>query len=164
MTARLPNAIVSGITVVSVSDLERPFAYSYSVRVPGFAERTGRRLFFQPAFFQKGERPLFATTERIHPIDFQFPWLEIDNVHITLPLGYRLENAEAPGSLEFGPIGKYEATARHDEAGQWLQLSRKFKWGVDGQIWIHQSQYANLKAIFDRVHESDNFVLTLRQK
>ncbi len=54
VNVRFGGAELSEIKIESANDPIKPFVYSYKVRVPGYAERTGKRLFLQPAFFQKG--------------------------------------------------------------------------------------------------------------
>jgi hypothetical protein len=105
-----------GIRMENVVDPVKPFVYSFHMRVPGYAQRTGKRLFLQPAFFQKGIAAMFSASTRKHGIYFHYSWTEDDTVTIDLPAGFALENAEAPQSfgardvtikpsLKIGPIG-----------------------------------------------------------
>src|SRR5207253_10552976 len=71
---QMSTAEFADIHIENVSDPAKPFVYAYRVRVPGYAQRTGKRLFLQPAFFQKGIGALFATSERKHDIYFHYPW------------------------------------------------------------------------------------------
>ena len=93
---RLSTAEISNIRIENVEDPLKPFVHSFHMKVPGYAQRTGKRLFLQPGFFHKGVGPLFPTSERKHPIYFHFPWMEEDHVTIELPQGYALDNADAP--------------------------------------------------------------------
>lgn len=68
--SRMSTAELSGIKIENVTDPAKPFVYQYHVRIPGYAQRTGKRLFLQPAFFQRGAGPLFPTSSRFYPIDF----------------------------------------------------------------------------------------------
>src|SRR5262245_58567930 len=69
---RLGGAEISDIKIEGANDPIKPFVYSYKIRVPGYAERTGKRLFLQPAFFQKGVGTLFPTSGRQHDVYFHF--------------------------------------------------------------------------------------------
>ncbi|MCI0666154.1 MAG: DUF3857 domain-containing protein, partial [Acidobacteria bacterium] len=75
---RLGGIELSEIKIESANDPLKPFVYSYKLRVPGYGERTGKRLFLQPAYFQKGIGPLFPTSIRQHDIYFSYPWMEVD--------------------------------------------------------------------------------------
>ncbi len=61
-------AEVSSVRIENANDLVKPFVCSFHVRVPGYAQRTGKRLFFQPAFFQYGKSPRFSATERKYDV------------------------------------------------------------------------------------------------
>src|SRR5581483_11812427 len=99
---------LTDIKIENVTDPFKPLFFSYKIKVPGYAERTGKRLFLQPAFFQKGVAPLFNTSARQHDIYFSYPWSEEDSVNIELPAGYGLDNPEAPASFPIGPVGDYK--------------------------------------------------------
>ena len=96
---RIPAAELSDIKVENVTDPVKPFTYQLHVRVPGYAQRTGKRLFVQPSFFQFGEGAMFPTAGRVNNVYFHYPWSEEDHVEITLPEGFALDNPEAPGSV-----------------------------------------------------------------
>lgn len=51
--ARLSSAQVTNVLVENATDSEKPFRYKYHVRIPEYAQRTGKRLFFQPGYFHK---------------------------------------------------------------------------------------------------------------
>ena len=88
---QMSAAEIANIKIENVSDHTSPLVISYRVRFPGYATRTGKRLFLQPAFFQHGLRPLFATASRKYPIYFHYPWSENDQVEFELPKGYALD-------------------------------------------------------------------------
>ena len=48
---RLPTAEVRSVEIENAADPELPLVVSYDVRIPGYGQRTGQRLFFMPAFF-----------------------------------------------------------------------------------------------------------------
>src|SRR5205085_7445653 len=71
---RLSTAELSNIVIENVTDPAKPFVYKYHVRVTDYAQRTGKRLFLQLAFFEKGILPLFVAGTRKYPIYFHYPW------------------------------------------------------------------------------------------
>ncbi|HEX2270393.1 MAG TPA: DUF3857 domain-containing protein, partial [Pyrinomonadaceae bacterium] len=66
--SQMSAAEITNIKIENVTDHVRPIVFSYRVRFPAYATRTGKRLFLQPAFFQHGLKPLFATATRKYPI------------------------------------------------------------------------------------------------
>jgi hypothetical protein len=127
----------------------------------GFAQRTGKRLLVQPFFFQRGTAPMFSAGDRKYPIYFPYAWQEHDSVTFELPPGYALDNAESPGSLNFGAPGAYKIklmTNSHQ-----LISDREFTFGSNGQILFETNTYAQLKKIFDEVQRRDEHTISLKQ-
>jgi len=72
---RLPGAEVTAVNIVHPEGVA-PLIYSYNVKVPGYAVRTGKRLFVAPAFFQRNTLQLFPNSERQYHLYFDFAWSE----------------------------------------------------------------------------------------
>jgi len=157
---RLGGAEISDIKIEGANDPIKPFVYSYKIRVPGYAERTGKRLFLQPAFFQKGVGPLFPISGRQHDVYFHYAWTEEDQVVIELPEGYALDNADRPGDLAFGNLGycKFRIGVTQDQRS--LEYNRSFQF--TGMLF-GKEHYPNLKKAFDALHQQDNHSITLKQ-
>jgi hypothetical protein len=160
VTSKMSTAVLSEIKIVSSNDSSAPFVYSYKVRVPGYAERTGKRLFLQPAFFQKNVGQLFPTSGRENDVYFSYSWTEEDHLTIDLPRGYTLDNADSPGSFNFGEVGSYTVKlgAANDPPALVYQRNLIF----DGLLFP-KSSYGDLKKVFDAIHQQDNHAISLKQ-
>src|SRR5262245_23785913 len=154
------GAEISDIKIENANDPLKPFVYSFKVSAPGYAERTGKRLFLQPGFFQKGVGQMFPTSSRQHDIYFRYPWMEEDHVVIELPEGYALDNAEMPGDLNFGDIGHCKIIIGVTQNQRMLDYKREFRF--TGLIFP-KTAYPNLKQAFDVLHERENHTITLKQ-
>jgi hypothetical protein len=161
--ARMSMAEISDIRVENVTDPVKPFAYDYKVRVPGYAQRTGKRLFLQPAFFERGRAPLFTTSERQSQIYFHFPWSEEDTVEIELPAGFALDNADAPQPFTANNISKYDVKIGVTKDGSKLVYQRNFFFGGTGALLFPLPAYPQLKTLFDELNKRDNHTITLKQ-
>jgi hypothetical protein len=160
---RMDTAEVSAIRIENVTDPIKPFVYEFHVKIPGYAQRTGKRLFLQPAFFQHGEPALFTTSTRKHEIYFHYPWSEEDEVTIELPAGFVLDNADAPDSFTGQNISEYKVTIAADKDQRMLLYKRKFFFGADGSILFPAETYHLLRQYFDRVYKADNHTISLKQ-
>jgi len=159
----LSTAELGNIRIENVTDPVKPFLYAYHVKVPGYAQRTGKRLFLQPAFFQRGVSPLFSASARQYPVYFHYPWLEDDEVEIELPQGFSLDNADAPSPFSGGPVGEYKPSVGVSKDGRTLVYRRKFFFGGGGNILFPVNAYPQVKNFFDMLNKQDNHTITLRQ-
>jgi uncharacterized protein DUF3857/transglutaminase superfamily protein len=158
--SQMSTAELSNIKIENVTDPDKPFVYSFHVRVPGYAQRTGKRLFLQPAFFRKGIGAMFPASTRKLPIYFHYAWKEEDNITISLPAGFALDNADRPEPLKAGDVAEYEVLIGVTTKGDELHYKRSFKFNA---LIIPASSYTPLKNLFDMIHESDNHTITLKQ-
>lgn len=161
MEKRLPGAEVTEVTIENVTDLSGPYSNSYRIRVRGYAQRTGSRLFLQPAVFQKGVAAIFQAIERKSEVYFDFPWAEEDLVRIELPTGYTLEESAQQKPVNAGPL-TYDAHVAIE--GDHLVLRRTQAVGKGGAILFPQSSYPALRAVFDSIHKADSRTVVLRRK
>ena len=161
--SRLSTAEVSDIKIENLTDPLKPLVYSFHVRVPGYAQRTGKRLFLQPSFFKHGIAPMFRAADRKNPVYFSYPWSEKDEVEIELPTGFTLDNADKPAPFSADIVSAYKIDLGTAEGGRTLILRREFFFGGGGNIIFSEQSYAQLKTVFDRLSESDEHTITLKQ-
>jgi hypothetical protein len=163
LKTRMSTAELTNIQIDNVRDYDKPFTYRFHIRVPGYAQRTGKRLFLQPAFFEKGIEPLFTTSQRKYRIYFPYPWSEKDEVEIQLPEGYELENPARPQPIDVGAASKYELRITITGDHRVLQCARDFFFGSKDNLLFEPDTYNAMKTYFEAIHEADNHTLTLKQ-
>jgi hypothetical protein len=162
--SQMSTAELTNISIENVNDPAKPLTLSFHLRVPGFSQRTGKRLFVQPAVFQKGIGPLFSAGDRKYPVYFHYPWSEHDEVSIELPEGYALDNADAPAPFASRPISEYTPRLSASTDGRTLVYKRDFYFGGDGNIVFPVNSYRQLKTFFDELHSQDNHSVSLKAK
>ncbi|MBX3293440.1 MAG: DUF3857 domain-containing protein [Acidobacteria bacterium] len=161
----MSTAEVSDVTIENLSDNALPVVQKYRVKVPNFAQRTGRRMFIQPSYFRHGVPPYFSSSTRLYSISFRFPWSEHDSIEIKMPSGFELENAESPGTIvDSGRIGQHATEIKIDNSSNTMMYDRKFYFGAGGNLVFPTSSYTNLKRMFDGFHDADAHAITLRQQ
>jgi len=161
--SRLSSAEVSNIVIENVTDPDKPFIYKYHVRVPDYAQRTGKRLFFQPGFFHKGIGAVFTTSSRRYAIYFRFPWSEEDHITIDLPKGFDLDNADRPNAISAGTISQHAIKMGITDDHRTFVYNRTFFFGGGNAIYFPVESYEQLKRLFDHVDKADNHIITLKQ-
>ena len=158
--ARMSTAELSNIKIENVTDQDKPFTYAFHVRVPGYAQRTGKRLFLQPAFFQKGIAAMFPASTRKLSIYFHYSWKEEDEITVELPAGFALDNADTPAPVKAGDVVDFKVWMGATTKGDALQYKRAFRFNA---LMFPVASYPQLKQVFDIVHEADNHTITLKQ-
>jgi hypothetical protein len=164
--AQMSTAELADVRIENVTDPLKPFTYTYHVRVPGYAQRTGKRLFLQPVYFEHGASQLFSSSDRKLPLYFHFPWSEDDTVEISLPAGYALDNADSPGGITpemTNHVSAHDIRMSVTKNNPTLILKRKFFFGGDGAILFPVSSYTTLRKLFEIVYKNDNHTITLKQ-
>jgi Domain of Unknown Function with PDB structure (DUF3857) len=163
--AQINGAEISAVTIDNVMDGNKPLIEKYHVRVPNYAQKTGKRLFLQPNYFAYGLGPVFSSTDRKYDLFFQYPWGENDEINITLPDNFELDNADAPADVaDPRKIGELNVKMLLDRAHNTLKYSRKFHFGGGGSVLFGAAMYTPLKGMFDSFHTADTHTLTLKQK
>lgn len=157
------SAEIESLSIENVNDPEKPFVYSFKIKVPGYAVRTGKRLFFQPNVFERGSQPRFTANARKYDVYFSYPYSEQDDISIQLPAGFKLENADMPATLKDNQgIGSHESAARITNDGKMLNYTRKFSFGNGGYIRFPAGSYSAIKGLFEAFNKADIHQLTLR--
>jgi hypothetical protein len=161
LTKMYPDAEIADTRIENAADPEKPLALHYHLKMSGYAQRTGKRILFPPFFFQRGESPLFSASERKFPIYFPYAWQEQDSVTFELPPGFALDNAENPGSLDFGAPGGYKIQMMTHGSHE-LIANREFTFGKDARLLFATDTYPQLKKIFDEVQRRDDHTISLK--
>ncbi|HUK91502.1 MAG TPA: hypothetical protein VLZ81_13955, partial [Blastocatellia bacterium] len=160
--SRIGTAEVTAVRIDNANDPDKPLVHTYHIKAPGYAQRTGKRLFLQPAFFEHGMTARFQTNQRKYPIYFHYPWSESDTVKIDLPAGYELDNPDAPAPLTSGTSTKYVVTIQVAKDKKTIYYKRDFFFGGGGSILFPATTYPNLKQLFDIIHERDEHTMSLK--
>ena len=154
---------VESYSIENMDDPEKPVIYKFKIKVPGFASRTGKRLFFQPNVFERSAKPRFTSSSRKYDIAFNYPYSEKDQITIELPSGFALENAETPYPLKDKQgIGVHNVSIGVRGQNE-LVYNREFSFGNNGFVRFDKASYPALKGLFEAFNKADVHQLTLRE-
>ncbi len=158
-------AEISGFMMENFNDGSKPYSYSFNVRVPNYAQKTGKRIFLQPGFFEYGTNPLFSSETRKYAIYFEFPWSENDEIEIELPKNFEADSVDSPGAVnETTGLAGLNIKIELNKETNVLKYSRQFSFGANGKIIFEAGAYKPLKLLFDSVHKADSYAVSLKQK
>jgi hypothetical protein len=162
---QISTAEISEASVAGLNEPSKPLVQKYKVRVANYAQKTGKRLFFQPGYFEFGSDPIFSSSTRKYDIFFRYPWSEEDTIDITYPKTFDLDNAEGPEDVaDPKRIGSDSVQIGVDRPANQLRYERKFHFGGNRAILFGSEMYSPLKGLFDAFHKVDTHMLTLKQK
>lgn len=156
--ARVGDAELSAVEIENATDPDRPVVERCHVKLPGYAQVTGRRLFLQPAVFHKAETPRYTLGRRRFPVMLKYAWAELDTVLITLPEGFTIEKPDAPAPFTIGDFGRYDAALEQLADGRTLRLRRSFEFS---RLNFQADEYPALKSDFEKLQRQDAFTLVL---
>lgn len=160
---RISTAEVSDISIENFADPEKPLVHSFNIKIPLYAQKTGKRLFLQPGFFEYGEKPLFTSETRNYDVYFHYPWAEKDSILIELPKGFEIDNADAPGRLtDPDRIGLLNIDIGISSDKSFMKYDRQFHF-ANGLMVFSKSVYPAIKTMFDKFHNADSHTITLKQ-
>ena|SRR5579875_559363 len=143
-------------------DLSKGVSVMYHVKIEGYAQRTGKRLFVTPAFFEAGIGSRFTQESRHQAVYFEYPWSETDIISLQLPDGYHLDHADAPAGFGFSPTGSYKVTIGIASKNNTISYERDLVFGSEQLLLFGAENYPRLKQVFERIHAADNHILTLK--
>ncbi len=162
---RISSAEVSEVSISNFDQNDKPLVYSYKIKIPNYAQKTGKRLFLQPSFFEYGEKPLFASSKRTHSIYFNYPWFDQDEIDISLPENYTIETSDVPAPIsDSSNLTSQDIKLKFNDTKTNLKYSRTFYFGKNGLILFKVNAYQGLKNLFDAFHKADSQTITLKQK
>jgi hypothetical protein len=157
---RLPTAEVTDIVFTNIEDPDKDVSLVYNVNIPGYADASGKRIFLQPCYFEKGVPPIFTKPTRVWDIRFPYAWETHDTVRITYPENYEIEEGAAPQSLmdcnEFG----YKVELGKSKDKPVVVYKRENKINI---LTIPVKLYGGFKDYTDSIAQQDGHVLTLKR-
>lgn len=154
----LENEVKAAIPLASDAELIKqpdwksstpPLVAEYTLKVPGWASRTGRRTLLPVGIFSATEKHLFDHSERVHPIYFKFPFQRVDDVSIEMPLGWQISTLPEPQKRDARAVD-YSMRAENDKGT--LHLNRTLDINV---VLLDRKYYAPLRTFFQAVRTSD---------
>jgi hypothetical protein len=155
-----PDADVTAIKLENAEDASKSLIARYHLDAPRFAQVTGKRILFQPNAFRRSDGSPFTATDRRFSIEFPYAWKESDEIHIHLPEGFALDNADSPGGINFGDTGAYQL--RMTVGNGELATARDLTFGNGGIIFFEPKYYPTIKKIFDQIQARDTHTISLK--
>jgi len=136
-------------------DANAELAATFTVEIPAYASSTGKRLLVPENLFETRGRQPFAHGDRHNPVYFAYPFVDVDETHITFPATFHLETIASTQPARTG-YSVYQVD--HSTTGNTVNISRDF---VMGGMAFQQKDYEELRNFFAAVATGDSESLVL---
>jgi hypothetical protein len=159
LVENLPQAKSSDFSFRNRSS-RKSITTNFELDIPEYADVTGKRIFLQPAVFQKDSSPLFTEDQRLGDILFPYPWKEIDDISIQIPEGFSLEEGSAPQPIKLGALGMYEVKLGLTKS-KVVKYKRTFSMNLR---FAEKKFYDSIKGALTIVNQLDQHALTFKRQ
>lgn len=128
----------------------------FKLRIPGWVSGAGHRAFLPLGIFSANEKNIFEHEARVHPIYFEFPSQEIDDVTITLPLGWEVGSVPAAVDQD-AKVVRYALKADNEKGN--LHIQRQLNLNL---MLVDTKYYSALRNFFQFVRTGDEEQVVLQ--
>jgi hypothetical protein len=135
---------------------EMPLVAEFDLRIPNWTSSAGKRVALPAGIFVAHEKHIFEHAERVHPIYFEYPYEENDEITIELPAGWQVSSLP-PGEAKDGHIVTYSLKVENTQ--ETLHLTRKLNINF---LLLEQKYYTALRNFFQTVRTGDEEQILLQ--
>lgn len=141
---------------VSLTDFNMPLTAILNISGT-MGTRTGKHLFLPAVFFESGNGPLFAATERKNPVDMHYPYQVKDQFTLILPSNFKVENLPKQDSFLLAQNGGYGA--KFAASGNTFAYGRLLR---VASFLYKTTEYPSLRGFFQKVGSDDQQQVVLK--
>lgn len=135
---------------------ESGLAAEFTLKVPGFASAAGRKVLLPASVFSANEKHLFEHADRIHPVYFEYPYKEVDDLTVDLPLGWKAASLPKPVDQDAKAVD-YKLSVE-DEKGL-LHMRRELRSDL---VIVPKDSYPVLRNFYQMVRTQDDQQIVLQ--
>ncbi len=121
----------------------------FAVKIPSWVSSTGRRILFPVGLFAGTEQHIFEHAVRVYPIYFNFPYQNLDDTTVTLPVGMQVSSVPDARTIDVKAC-VYALTAKNDRDS--LRLTRQ----LTVNLGVGEAKYyPALRSFYQNVRAAD---------
>jgi len=128
----------------------------YKLKIPGWVAGAGRRALLPVGIFSATEKNVFEHTERVHPIYFEYTSEKLDDVSISLPLGWQVSSLPSAQDKD-SKVVRYVLKAENDK--NTVHLNRQLSIDL---LMLDSKYYPALRNFFQLVRTGDEEQVVLQ--
>jgi hypothetical protein len=128
----------------------------YKLKIPGWVAGAGRRALLPVGIFSATEKNVFEHTERVHPVYFEYTSEKLDDVSISLPLGWQVSSLPSAQDKD-SKVVRYVLKAENDK--NTVHLNRQLSIDL---LMLDSKYYPALRNFFQLVRTGDEEQVVLQ--
>jgi transglutaminase-like putative cysteine protease len=152
------GASVTLTNLTGATSFDDAMTATYAVTLPNFVSSAGSRTVVPISVFASSGKNPFAATTRKHPIYFDYPRTEEDEVKLTVPESMKVSAVPSPTKMDAGSLG-YASDAKAD--GNTVTFKRSAFVKV---MLIEAQHYGPLRSFYSAMLTADQKPLVLVAK
>lgn len=147
----------SEVTLTNQPDWEsdKTLVASFKIKTP-LVSSSGKRLFLPAQLMARKYRDAFVHAERKYPVYFDYPFTQVDEIHILLPDKYQVEMLPVPAQQR---IQSAVYSTSYSQSGKQLILRREF--AISGN-YFEAPYYQELRSFFQKTRDMDQQQILLK--
>jgi uncharacterized protein DUF3857 len=148
---------VDSYELLNADDLDKDLVIKYKFTAERYAKNSGGLLLVRPRVVGEMAGEWDTSKPRKYPYLFQAPYSQSDNVEISLPDGFKIDELPDPTDAKF-PFGEYKS--KTESAGNILRYSREYKINATSVPMDHM---AELKKLFTEINTDERSSVVLKR-
>lgn len=143
------NVDITGIRLYNQEDATKDFNIRFSFEKTNAASKIGKELYVNPMQFYDLKSNPFKAEERVMPISFRFPFVDVYRITIAIPEGYEVDYL--PKAMElFDEIVGLKAIYKVEREENKLVGSLEFS---KSKVMIEAANYQKVKLFYEKLIE-----------
>jgi len=141
----------------SLDSMRLPLEMKISWSASNYAQIVGDNIYINPTFFLRLESNPFKNETRAFPVDFSYPYSEVEDTKLEIPEGFEMDPLPAAVYREI-PGAKFSKSFTSE--GKVVRCYRKL---TISQLVFPVSQYQMLRNFFQDVADADQLMVVLKK-
>ena len=127
----------------------------FNLKVPGWLSAAGKRALLPTGLFGASEKHLFEHANRIWPVYFKYPFETVDDITVTLPDGWKVDNQPKDMDRDAKAV-EFKLEVKND--GGAVRIKRQLRSDV---VMVGKEHYSILRNFYQLVKSEDEQQIVL---
>jgi hypothetical protein len=132
-----------------------PLTAEFTLKVPGWLSAAGKRALLPTGLFGAPEKHLFEHANRIWPVYFKYPFETVDDITVTLPDGWKVDNQPKDMDRDAKAV-EFKLEVKNE--GGAVRIKRQLRSDV---VMVGKENYSILRNFYQLVKSEDEQQIVL---